>query len=219
MQRQNRQQEALTNTLFNLKFTQKQLVKQANKSLKESATNEKKLSKQLEEGSNGDNDELTRILASNVIRKRNEYLNLIKLTNKLDIIISKLNTSMIMQQVSGQFMQITRNLDVALQNMNLENITMVMDKFDEQVKEIDLNTETLTSVTENGNVDSLKFEDDEKVKELISKVKDSNSLKYPKVDGLEEQLPIEEKNSTEPSLEYDSEIEDKLAQRLKALRN
>ncbi|OBA29102.1 hypothetical protein HANVADRAFT_54554 [Hanseniaspora valbyensis NRRL Y-1626] len=204
MQRNNRQQEALANTLFNLKFTQKQLVKQANKSLKER--------------NNDDHEELIKILASNVIRKKNEYLNLIKLTNKLDIIISKLNTSMIMQQVNGQFMQITRNLDVALQNMNLENITMVMDKFDEQVKEIDLNTETLTSVSENGNVDSLKFEDDDKVNELINKVKDSNSLKYPKVDSLEEALPAKESETTEKDIEFDNEAEDRLAQRLKALR-
>ena len=125
---------------------------------------------------------------------------------------------MIMQQVNGQFMQITRNLDVALQNMNLENITMVMDKFDEQVKEIDLNTETLTSVSENGNVDSLKFEDDDKVNELINKVKDSNSLKYPKVDSLEEALPAKESETTEKDIEFDNEAEDRLAQRLKALR-
>ena len=96
MQRNNRQQEALSNTLFNLKFTQKQLTKQANKSLKESGTNEKKLGKLLSEGNSDDNDELIKILASNVIRKKNEYLNLIKLTNNLDVIISQLNTSMIM---------------------------------------------------------------------------------------------------------------------------
>lgn len=58
MQRNNRQQEALSNTLFNLKFTQKQLTKQANKSLKESGTNEKKLSKLLNEGTGDDNEEL-----------------------------------------------------------------------------------------------------------------------------------------------------------------
>lgn len=213
MQRNNRQQEALSNTLFNLKFTQKQLSKQANKSLKESGTNEKKLSKLLNEGTSDDNEELIKILASNVIRKKNEYLNLIKLSNKLDIIISKLNTSMIMQQVNGQFMQITHNLDVALRNMNLENITMVMDKFDEQVKEIDLNTETLTSVTNNSNVDPLKFEDNDKVNELINKVKDNNSLKYPKVSLVEDSLPAEKED-----VGIDADVEDKLAQRLKALR-
>ncbi|KAL6932937.1 related to Vacuolar protein-sorting-associated protein 46 [Hanseniaspora guilliermondii] len=213
MQRNNRQQEALSNTLFNLKFTQKQLTKQANKSLKESGTNEKKLSKLLNEGTGDDNEELIKILASNVIRKKNEYLNLIKLSNKLDIIISKLNTSMIMQQVNGQFMQITHNLDVALRNMNLENITMVMDKFDEQVKEIDLNTETLTSVTNNSNVDPLKFEDNDKVNELINKVKDNNNLKYPKVSLVEDSLPTEKED-----VGIDADVEDKLAQRLKALR-
>jgi charged multivesicular body protein 1 len=213
MQRNNRQQEALSNTLFNLKFTQKQLSKQANKSLKESGTNEKKLSKLLNEGTSDDNEELIKILASNVIRKKNEYLNLIKLSNKLDIIISKLNTSMIMQQVNGQFMQITHNLDVALRNMNLENITMVMDKFDEQVKEIDLNTETLTSVTNNSNVDPLKFEDNDKVNELINKVKDKNNLKYPKVSLVEDSLPAEKED-----VGIDADVEDKLAQRLKALR-
>lgn len=213
MQRNNRQQEALSNTLFNLKFTQKQLTKQANKSLKESGTNEKKLGKLLSEGNSDDNDELIKILASNVIRKKNEHLNLIKLTNKLDVIISKLNTSMIMQQVNGQFMQITHNLDVALKNMNLENITMVMDKFDEQVKEIDLNTETLTSVTDSNSVDPLKFEDKDKVNELINKVKDNNNLKYPKVSSVEDTLPAEKEE-----VDVDADVEDKLAQRLKALR-
>lgn len=213
MQINNRQQEALSNTLFNLKFTQKQLTKQANKSLKESGTNEKKLGKLLGEGNSDDNEELIKILASNVIRKKNEYLNLIKLTNKLDIIISKLNTSMIMQQVNGQFMQITHNLDIALKNMNLENITMVMDKFDEQVKEIDLNTETLTSVTDSNSVDPLKFEDKDKVNELINKVKDNNNLKYPKVSAVEDSLVSEKED-----VGVDADVEDKLAQRLKALR-
>ncbi|KAL6940200.1 hypothetical protein ACO0QE_004096 [Hanseniaspora vineae] len=202
---------SLENTLFQLKFTSKQLLKQAQKSLKEAKVNEKKLTKLLSQADNSDNAEIVKIYASNVVRKKNEHLQLLKLQSKIDGIISRLNTSLIMKNLNSNFYKITKNLDVALRTMNLEQITMIMDKFETQFEEIDTNVESFNSLT-NSNV-MMKQQDNDEVDNLISKLRDENGLKLPDVNNTEE-VPI----SLEEPTNNEDELEDKLAQRLKALR-
>ena len=202
---------SLENTLFQLKFTSKQLLKQAQKSLKEAKVNEKKLTKLLSQADNSDNAEIVKIYASNVVRKKNEHLQLLKLQSKIDGIISRLNTSLIMKNLNSNFYKITKNLDVALRTMNLEQITMIMEKFETQFEEIDTNVESFNSLT-NSNV-MMKQQDNDEVDNLISKLRDENGLKLPDVNNTEE-VPI----SLEEPTNNEDELEDKLAQRLKALR-
>ncbi|KAL6938003.1 hypothetical protein ACO0RG_004530 [Hanseniaspora osmophila] len=203
---------SLENTLFQLKFTSKQLLKQAQKSLKEAKVNEKKLTKLLSQADSSDNAEIVKIYASNVVRKKNEHLQLLKLQSKIDGIISRLNTSLIMKNLNSNFYKITKNLDVALRTMNLEQITMIMEKFESQFEEIDTNVESFNSLT-NSNV-MMKQQDNDEVDNLISKLRDENGLKLPDVNNTEE-VPI---SIDEPTTNKEDELEDKLAQRLKALR-
>ena len=174
--------------------------------------NEKKLTKLLSQADSSDNAEIVKIYASNVVRKKNEHLQLLKLQSKIDGIISRLNTSLIMKNLNSNFYKITKNLDVALRTMNLEQITMIMEKFESQFEEIDTNVESFNSLT-NSNV-MMKQQDNDEVDNLISKLRDENGLKLPDVNNTEE-VPI---SIDEPTTNKEDELEDKLAQRLKALR-
>ncbi|CAI4045514.1 hypothetical protein N7582_003563 [Saccharomyces uvarum] len=195
----------LENTLFQLKFTSKQLQKQANKASKEEKQETNKLKRALNE-----NEEISRIYASNAIRKKNERLQLLKLASRVDSVASRVQTAVTMRQVSASMGQVCKGMDKALQNMNLQQITMIMDKFEQQFEDLD----TSINVYEDMGVNSdAMLVDNDKVDELMGKVADENGMELKqsaKLDNVPEIKPNE--------INVDEEKEDKLAQRLRALR-
>lgn len=195
----------LENTLFQLKFTSKQLQKQAAKAAKEEKQETNKLKKALNE-----NEEIARIYASNAIRKKNERLQLLKLASRVDSVASRVQTAVTMRQVSTSMAQVCRGMDKALQNMNLQQITMIMDKFETQFEDLD----TSVNVYEDMGMSSdAVLVDNDKVDELMGKVADENGLELKQSARLEDIPDIKQR---EP---VDDEKEDKLAERLRALRS
>lgn len=78
------------------------------------------------------NTEGAKIYASNAIRKKNESLNLLKLSSRIDAVSARVETAVTMRQVTGSMTAVVKNMDRAMQDMNLEKISMVMDKFETQ---------------------------------------------------------------------------------------
>lgn len=194
----------LENTLFQLKFTSKQLQKQAAKASKEEKQETNKLKKALNE-----NEEIARIYASNAIRKKNERLQLLKLASRVDSVASRVQTAVTMRQVSSSMAQVCKGMDKALQNMNLQQITMIMEKFEQQFEDLD----TSVNVYEDMGVASdAVLVDNDKVDELMGKVADENGMELKQSARLENIPDIKQKDTV------DDEKEDKLAERLRALR-
>ncbi|EGA57927.1 Did2p [Saccharomyces cerevisiae AWRI796] len=101
-------------------------------------------------------------------------------------------------------------MDKALQNMNLQQITMIMDKFEQQFEDLD----TSVNVYEDMGVNSdAMLVDNDKVDELMSKVADENGMELKQSAKLDNVPEIKAKE-----VNVDDEKEDKLAQRLRALR-
>ncbi|CCC68866.1 hypothetical protein NCAS_0B07820 [Naumovozyma castellii] len=195
----------LENTLFQLKFTSKQLQKQAQKAAKEEKTETNKLKKALNE-----NEEIARIYASNAIRKKNERLQLLKLASRVDSVSSRVQTAVTMRQVSSSMAQVCKGMEKALANMNLQQITMVMDKFEQQFEDLD----TSVNVYEDMGVNSdAMMVDNDKVDELMGKVADENGLEFKQSAKLDNLPEIEKPQAVS------EEKEDKLAERLRALRS
>lgn len=71
--------------VFNLKFTAKQLSKAANKCEKDEAAEKIKVKKAMEKG----NMEGARIYGQNAIRMKTERLNFMKLSSRLDAVVSR----------------------------------------------------------------------------------------------------------------------------------
>ena len=88
--------DKLLDQIFNLKFTSKQLVRSAKKCEKEEKEEKNKVKKAIEKG----NVEGAKIYAQNAIRKKTEQLNYLKLSSRLDAVVSRLDTQQKMQQGS-----------------------------------------------------------------------------------------------------------------------
>lgn len=200
----------LDNTLFQLKFTSKQLTKQANKANKEEQKEILKLKKALKDN----NQEIAKIYASNSIRKKNENLQLLKLSSRIDSVASRVQTAITMRNVSGNMLNVCKGMDRALQSMNLQQITMIMDKFEQQFEDLDT---SINVYEEMGQTSDSIIVDNDKVDELLNKVADENGIELRQQTNTN-QLPELTESSSKQQTVVSNEKEDRLAERLKALR-
>jgi len=127
---------SLSETLFQLKFTAKSLNRQAKKAQKDENAEKTRLKKALQQG----NNDGARIYASNAIRKKSESLNLLRLASRIDAVASRVETATTMRQVTGNMTSVVKGMDKAMETMNLERISLVMDKFESQFADLDVQT-------------------------------------------------------------------------------
>ncbi|KAI8873173.1 hypothetical protein GQ42DRAFT_160731 [Ramicandelaber brevisporus] len=127
----------MENVLFNLKFTAKRLQKESKKCTKDEGNERTKLKKAIQQG----NLEGARIYAANAIRKKNESLNLLRLSSRVDATASKVQTTIMMRGVTNSMVGVVKNMDKALDSLNLDKIAMLMDKFESQFEEMDVQTD------------------------------------------------------------------------------
>lgn len=189
---------------FQLKFTAKQLNRQAMRAEKEMKNEERKVKKAIQQG-NGD---IARLYAQNAIRKRTERLNLLQLASRVDSVASRVQTAVTMRQVTGNMAGIVRGMDRALESMNTERISLVMDKFESQFEDLDATTSYYENATTNAS--ALTTPQDE-VDLLMQKVADEA--------GLELRQDLEANVPTKTKVEAQEQVEDRLNERLKALRS
>lgn len=197
----------LEQSLFQLKFTAKLLNRQAAKAAKEELSEKAKTKKAMMQG----NSDIAQLYAQNAIRKANERVNLLRLASRIDAVASRVQTAVIMRSVTGNMAQVIRGMDKALQTMNLEKISLVMDKFENQFEDLDASTNYYESAT--NNVNALTTPQEE-VDELMSQIADEAGIEMKQ--GLNEtKVDIQ----SPPVSNISEEKEDKLAERLRALRN
>ncbi|KAI9103222.1 Snf7 family [Phlyctochytrium arcticum] len=195
--------------LFNLKFTAKQLQRQAKKSAKDEASEKAKLKKAIQQG----NMEGARIYASNAIRKKNESLNLLRLGSRIDGVAARVQTAVTMRKVTQSMAGVVKGMEKAMASMNLEQISMIMDKFENQFEDLDVQTQYMESSM--GQTTSMTTPQDQ-VEDLMQQVADENGLE------LQMEMPGAQtggiigagKESVGPEKE-----QDELTERLAKLRN
>ena len=155
--------------LFNLRFTSKQLQRQSKKMEKEEKDEKLKLKKAIEKG----NVEGAKIYAQNAIRCKSQALNFLRLSSRIDAVASRVQSAVHMKNVTKSMGAITTQLEKAMQTMNLEQITQVMDKFEKQFEDLDVQStyveNTMSSTT------TLSTPQDQ-VDALISQVADEHNL-------------------------------------------
>ena len=200
--------------LFQLKFTAKQLEKQAQKAQQQQAQERAKVKKALE----AKNVEGAQIYAENAIRKKNEYLNYLRLASRIDAVSSKVKSAVAMQGVAKNIGSVTKSLESAMASFDLEKISKIMDNFEKQFTDLDVKSGVLESTmssattltTPQADVDSLiKQVAEENGLEIVGKMADA-----PSVSGLS----IGASSSTAGATRNKDE-EDLLTKRLASLRN
>ncbi|XP_078066769.1 charged multivesicular body protein 1a isoform X1 [Mustelus asterias] len=195
-------------TMFQLRFTSKQLERLAKKAEKDSKTEQAKVKKALQQK----NIEGAKIYAENAIRKKNEGLNWLRTASRVDAVASKVQTAVTMKGVTKNMARVTQGLDKALKSMDLQKISAVMDKFEQQVQNLDVHT----SVMEDSMSSAMTLTTpQEQVDNLILQIAEENGLEV--MDQLN-QLPEGAASLGESSVR-EQDKEDQLSKRLAALRN
>lgn len=85
----------VSETLFQLKFCSKQLARLSKKAEKEQKQQEAQVRKALEKG----NPDVARVYAENAVRKKNESLNYLKMSSKVDAVSSRVQSAVTMKGV------------------------------------------------------------------------------------------------------------------------
>eukprot|EP00188_Purpureofilum_apyrenoidigerum_P000681 Plantae.Rhodophyta-Purpureofilum_apyrenoidigerum.ctg1313.p1 GENE.Plantae.Rhodophyta-Purpureofilum_apyrenoidigerum.ctg1313~~Plantae.Rhodophyta-Purpureofilum_apyrenoidigerum.ctg1313.p1 ORF type:complete len:224 (+),score=66.81 Plantae.Rhodophyta-Purpureofilum_apyrenoidigerum.ctg1313:54-725(+) len=121
-------------TIFNMKFTAKQIGKMATKSHAAIDVEKKKCLEAIKKG----NTEGAKIHAENAVRCQKQEINHLRLQSRLDAIVNKLEGHSKMMQVTNSMGAVTVNLNDAMKNMNIEQISNVMDTFEKQFENLDV---------------------------------------------------------------------------------
>lgn len=145
--------------LFNLKFAAKNLERQSKKCEKEEKAEKVKLKKAIQKG----NLEGARIHAENSIRQKNQALNYLRMGARVDAVAQRVQTACTTKQVTQSMAGVVRSMESAMKSMNLEKISGLMDKFEKQFENLDVQTgymetamgDTTTLTVPQGQVDSL----------------------------------------------------------------
>ncbi|KAJ5034884.1 uncharacterized protein L3040_008152 [Drepanopeziza brunnea f. sp. 'multigermtubi'] len=214
----------LEKALFNLKFTAKQLNRQANKAQKDEKAEKDKLKKALQQGHG---PEVAKIYAQNAIRKQNERLNLLRLGSRIDAVASRVQTAVTMRQVTGSMMNVVKGMDQAMKAMDLEKvrsaiptlsphlwngqISAVMDRFETQFEDLDVATGYYENATTSATAVGTPQED---VDRLMNQVADEAGVE------LQQEMEGAKAVTAAPVKSGPTEVEeDGLGERLRALRS
>ncbi|KAG4088846.1 Snf7 family [Neocallimastix lanati (nom. inval.)] len=191
----------MENALFQLKFTAKQLQRNAKKCQKDEISEKNKLKKAIQQG----NTEGAKIYALNAIRKKNEGLNFIRLASRIDAVASRVQTAVTMRTVTKSMGNLVKGMDKAMKSMNLEQISAIMDKFESQFEDLDVQTQVMEGTM--GQSTTLTTPQEE-VDSLMQQVADEHGL----------ELNMELPGAANHALTGDKE-QDLLTERLAKLRN
>jgi charged multivesicular body protein 1 len=199
----------MEDVLFNLRFTCKQLERLSKKAEKEQKVQEAKVKKAIQTK----NLDTARIYAENAIRKKNEGLNYLRMAARVDAVSAKVQSAVTMKDVMKKMEGVTKGLDKAMASMDLEQVSKVMEKFEQQFQDLDVRTSTVEESL--GAATTLSTPQDQ-VEALIRQVAAENDLAI--TDKLVDLEPG--RASLAPSkVTEEHEREDQLARRLAALRN
>uniref|UniRef100_A0A8C9UL47 Charged multivesicular body protein 1B n=1 Tax=Spermophilus dauricus TaxID=99837 RepID=A0A8C9UL47_SPEDA len=122
--------------LFNLKFAAKELSRSAKKCDKEEKAEKAKIKKAIQKG----NMEVARIHAENAIRQKNQAVNFLRMSARVDAVAARVQTAVTMGKVTKSMAGVVKSMDATLKTMNLEKISALMDKFEHQFETLDVQT-------------------------------------------------------------------------------
>ncbi|KAJ6238460.1 charged multivesicular body protein 1b [Anaeramoeba flamelloides] len=129
----------IMNQLFQLKFTGKSLARQSRKCEKEEKKQLRLLKKAIQKG----NQEGARIYAENAIRQKNQATSLLRLSSRIDGVASKLQTALTMKKLTRSMKGVVGSMGKAMEQMNLVEMSSVMDKFEQQFDDLGIMSETM----------------------------------------------------------------------------
>lgn len=195
--------DKLQDCLFNLKFATKQLVRESHRCEKEEKAEKVKLKKAIQKN----NMEGARIHAENAIRQKNQALNFLRMSARVDAVCSRVQTAVSTRNVTKNMAGVVKSMEGAMKTMNLEKISDLMDRFEKQFENLDIQSQymegAMTSTT-------TQFVPENDVNSLMQQAADEA--------GLELNMELPGAASTSIGTAAASAEQDELSQRLARLR-
>ena len=212
--------------LFNLKFAAKQLLRDSKKCEKEEKAERAKLKKAMEKG----NMEVARIHAENgmilfkilplswtscyscsilAIRQKNQALNFLRMSARVDAVASRVQTAVTTKRVTSSMQGVVKAMDSAMKSMNLEKISNLMDKFEKDFEDLDVQTSVMEGAMNQTTATNVP---QEAVEQLMKQSADEAGLE------LNMDLPSAATNTIGTTVQSSTTEQDELSQRLARLR-
>eukprot|EP00529_Nitzschia_sp_RCC80_P033933 CAMPEP_0113491080 /NCGR_PEP_ID=MMETSP0014_2-20120614/27374_1 /TAXON_ID=2857 /ORGANISM="Nitzschia sp." /LENGTH=207 /DNA_ID=CAMNT_0000384865 /DNA_START=252 /DNA_END=875 /DNA_ORIENTATION=- /assembly_acc=CAM_ASM_000159 len=160
---------SLEDEMVNLRIVSKQMQRSAKKCEKNEKAALTKLKKAIEQG----NHEGARIYGQDAIREKNQALNHLRMASRIDACSSRIETAVRMGQVTDGMKGVVKGMDKGLASMDIEKISRLMDKFEQQFEDLDVKTQYMEGTM---NATTATSTPAEQVDELIGQVADENNL-------------------------------------------
>jgi len=195
---------ALDNHLFNLRFAAKELERNAKRCEKQEKDEKNKLTAALKKG----NREVAQVHAENAIRKKNESLNYLRMSARIDAVSARVQTAATQKRVTQSMTGVVKAMESAMKSMNLEKVQNLMDRFEKDFEDLDVQSATMEGSM---NATTTLNAPQHQVDALIMEAADKAGLEI----GLEMPAPASTAIGSKTASVADS---DELTKRLAALR-
>lgn len=196
--------------LFQLRFSSKQLERLSKRAEKDEKIQRNKIKKAIQQG----NLDGAKIYAENAIRKKNESLNYLRMSSKIDAVSSKVQSAITMKGVTKNMGSVVKALDKAINSMDLQKVSAVMEQFEQQFEDLDVRTSVVEDAMGSATTTSTPLA---QVDSLIQQVAEENGLDI--IDQLNQAQSVPTGSLSAGTSERSTVEEDALTRRLAALRN
>lgn len=130
------------------------------------------------------------------------------MASRIDACSSRIETAVRMNQVTAGMKGVVKGMDKGLSAMNIDQISQIMDKFEQQFEDLDVKTQYMEGTM---NATTATSTPGEQVDELISQVADANNLELG--EAFAQAGPVGKKTPTlqEPAKPVADDLEARLA--------
>mmetsp|Transcript_54594 Transcript_54594/g.61015 ORF Transcript_54594/g.61015 Transcript_54594/m.61015 type:complete len:207 (-) Transcript_54594:296-916(-) len=201
---------SLEDEMVNLRIVSKQMLRSSKKCEKNEKAALGKLKKAIQQG----NHEGARIYGQDAIREKNQALNHLRMSSRIDACSSRIETAVRMGQVTDGMKGVVKGMDKGLASMDTEKISALMDKFEQQFEDLDVKTQYMEGTM---NATTATSTPAEQVDTLIERVADSNNLELG--EAFSQAGPVGKKTPAVKESEEAKPVADDLEARLANLKN
>ncbi|TPP66544.1 Charged multivesicular body protein 1 [Fasciola gigantica] len=191
----------MENQLFNLRYAAKNLQRSAAKCEKAEKEEQRKIKIALTKN----NHEGARIHAENSIRQKNQAVSFLRMAARVDAVCARVQTAITLKGITQNMSSVVKSMDAAAKSMDLEKLMKLMDSFEKNFENLDVQSQVMDSTM--SNTVTLSTPEDQ-VSGLMKKVADEAGIE------LTNELP----GASQSRVSVSAAEEDDLSQRLARLR-
>jgi len=199
---------SLEEELINLRIVSKQMARSAKKCEKNEKVAIEKLKKAIQAG----NSEGARVYGQDAIREKNQALNHLRMSSRLDACCSRIESAVRMNQVTGSMKGVVKGMDKSLASMNIEQLSQLMDRFEQQFEDLDVKTQYMEGTM---NATTATSTPAEQVDDLINQVADANNLElgdaFIQAGPIGKKVPAAKVNTPQVAVPVQDDLEARLA--------